>query len=215
VDTVQPPGLVRRLARKPITWVVVVALVIAAGVGLYLFQPWKIFTSSTIDEALPSGAVTSSAPAVPGTPTSMAPASPDSMAPAPGSMAPSPQPSPAGPVVLAEGTFVTQEHQTSGTAKVIRLADGSRVLRLENLSGSDGPDLHVWLTDQEAGGDWFKYDDARVVPLGKLKATHGNQNYAIPAAVQLGGLRSVVIWCDRFNVAFGSAPLPLPIRVIS
>jgi hypothetical protein len=35
----------------------------------------------------------------------------------------------------------------------------------------------------------------------------GNQNYAIPAVVDLADFRSVSIWCDRFNVSFGTAPL--------
>ena len=82
-------------------------------------------------------------------------------------------------------------------------------MRLEGLASSDGPDLHVWVTDQPSGGEWGSYDDGRYLALGKLKATHGNQNYAIPADAELGGLRSVVIWCDRFNVAFGTAPVDL------
>ena len=105
--------------------------------------------------------------------------------------------------------FVSQEHETTGSATVLQLADGSRFLRLENFSSSDGPDLHIWLTDQPAGGDWHAYDDGRYVPLGSLKATGGNQNYEIPADVDLAGLRSVVVWCVRFAVAFGSADLPL------
>lgn len=110
-------------------------------------------------------------------------------------------------MVLAEGRFVTQEHQTVGAARVIQLADGARFVRLEDFSTSDGPDLHVWITDQAAGGDWGKYDDGRYVTLGELKATDGDQNYAIPPGTDLSGLTSVVIWCDRFNVAFGSATL--------
>ena len=43
--------------------------------------------------------------------------------------------------------------------------------------------------------------------LGDLKATDGNQNYAVPVGTDLSGLTSVVIWCDRFDVAFGSAPI--------
>jgi hypothetical protein len=35
----------------------------------------------------------------------------------------------------------------------------------------------------------------------------GNQNNAIPAGVDLADFRSVSIWCDRFNVSFGTAPL--------
>ena len=70
--------------------------------------------------------------------------------------------------------------------------------------------MHVWVTDQQAGGDdWGKYDDGRYLELGSLKGTDGNQNYAIPADADLAGLSSVVIWCDRFNVAFGSAAVTL------
>jgi hypothetical protein len=35
----------------------------------------------------------------------------------------------------------------------------------------------------------------------------GNQNYPVPASVDLASYRSVVIWCDRFNATFGSADL--------
>jgi Electron transfer DM13 len=182
----------RRRVRGPVLAVLAVlaaVAVVATGVGLWAFQPWKLLTSSTLDEAPPTVAEPVASPTT-----------------GPGVQPPSPSVRPA---VLAEGSFVSQEHQTSGAAKVLALPDGSHVLRLEGLASSDGPDLHVWLTDQQAGGDWRKYDDGRYVALGKLKATSGNHNYAIPAGFDLAGLRSVVIWCDRFNVAFGSAPLSL------
>ena len=92
---------------------------------------------------------------------------------------------------------------------VRHLADGRKVLRLQDLDTSDGPDLHVWITDQPSGGRWGSYDDGRYVKLGMLKANRGNQNYVIPADAELTGLTSVVIWCDRFNVAFGTAPVDL------
>lgn len=186
---------------------------LALVVGLWAFQPWKAFTSSTVDEALPGAVPTSQLEAsverVPPSGTadgSTADGTVVSPSAAPGA---TPNRAPAAPVVLAEGSFVNQEHDTSGVAKVIELVDGSRVVRLEGFSTSDGPDVHVWLTEQDAGGSWGKYDDGRHVKLGKLKGTNGNQNYAVPADVDLAGLRSVVIWCDRFNVAFGSAPLRL------
>lgn len=173
-----------RLLRKPLTWVVLGVVVAGLVVGLALFEPWRAFTSSRVDEALPV-AVTDDTP-------DDAPENPPR------------------PAVLAEGKFATQEHATTGTARVLQLPDGSRVLRLESFSTSDGPDVHVWLaTTQAAGNDWHAYDDGRHVPLGELKATDGNHNYAIPANADLDGLRSAVIWCDRFNVAFGSAPLVL------
>ena len=154
---------------RPILITVGPVAVVALAVGLWAFQPWKVFTHSTVDEALPA--------------------------------------QPAQPAVLAQGSFVSQEHETSGFAKVVQLADGSRYLRLENFATSDGPDVHVLLTDQPASADWKSYDRGRYIPLGKLKATNGNQNYPIPPDAELAGMRSVSIWCDRFNVSFGSAPL--------
>jgi hypothetical protein len=180
-----------RLLRKPVTWVVVVVVVAGLGVGLALFEPWRLFTSSRVDEPVPVAA------------SAGAPSSPSS---SPSSSVATPAP---GPEVLAEGTFVSQEHETSGTARILQLPDGKRILRLEGFSTSDGPDVHVWLSAAKAGGDWHTADDGRHVALGELKATDGNHNYAIPADAKLEGLRSAVIWCDRFSVAFGSAPLSL------
>ncbi|WP_179956896.1 DM13 domain-containing protein [Amycolatopsis anabasis] len=174
------------LRRRWVQAVLAVAAVVAVA-ALVLFEPWRAFTRSAVDEALPAAA-----PAAPSSSASV------------GTSAP-----PAAPRELAGGAFVSQEHETRGRARVLELGDGSRVLRLEDFATSDGPDVHVWLTDQAAGGGWGTYDDGRAVKLGKIKATDGNQNYAIPPDASLPGLRSVVIWCDRFNVAFGSAALTL------
>jgi hypothetical protein len=68
----------------------------------------------------------------------------------------------------------------------------------------------VWLSDAPVlpGTDgWFVFDDGEYVDLGALKGNVGNQNYAIPADVDLTDLSSVTIWCDRFNVSFGAAEL--------
>lgn len=192
-----------RSRRRTIVLVLAPLAVLAAVIGLWAFQPWKVFTHSTIDEALPS--VSSQPPAAvePGAPAGSGEPSASSVS------GPLPAPPASAPGLLAEGAFVSQEHETSGVAKVVALPDGSRVLRLENFSTSDGPDVHVWLAEQAAGAGLNSYDDGRYVKLGKIKATSGNQNYPIPAEASLAGLRSVVIWCDRFNVAFGSAPLAL------
>ncbi|TLG15644.1 DM13 domain-containing protein [Nocardia cyriacigeorgica] len=173
--------VVKRLARSPLTWVLAVIIVVGLGIGLAYFQPWRLFTSTTVDEAVP----TVSAPVSPGAP-------------------------PAEPQVLARGALISHEHDTSGTVVVLRLPDGSRVLRLENLDTSDGPDLHVWLSDAPvlSGRDgWGVFDDGAYRDLGKLRGNKGNQNYPIPAEVDLTQLTSVSIWCDRFNVSFGAAVL--------
>jgi hypothetical protein len=178
--------------RKPLVIMTAVLLLAGLAVGLALFEPWRLVTDSTVDEAAPS---TSSTPTA-ATPTATA--------------SPADQPTDAPrDRVLARGEFEDAEHGTDGIAKVLELADGRRFVRLEGLATSDGPDLHVWITDQPSGGDWGSYDDGRYVRLGELKANNGNQNYEIPADADLSGLSSVVIWCDRFNVAFGTAPVRL------
>lgn len=171
-------------------WAALVAVAVLA-VGLWAFEPWRLFTSSEIDEAPPASTAAAEPTATEGSEATDEPAG---------------QPA---DIELSSGRFVDAEHDTSGTARVLALADGRRFVRLEGLATSDGPDLHVWLTDQPSGGSWSSYDDGRYLKLGELKATHGNQNYEIPADAQLDGLASVVIWCDRFNVAFGTAPVSL------
>jgi hypothetical protein len=174
--------------RKWLVGVLCLVVVAVLAVGLWAFEPWRLFTSSEIDEALPT-------------------ASPSATSTTGMSNGPTTSPSTTESRELASGAFESAEHTTSGAVRIVELADGRRFVRLEQLDSSDGPDLHVWITDQPSGGEWGSYDDGRYVALGELKATHGNQNYAIPDGTDLTGLRSVVIWCDRFNVAFGTAPV--------
>lgn len=188
--------------RTPAVATVAVAVVVLA-VALPLFQPWRLFTDKVVDEALPGTdpiSMTSSS-SVPPTISGERSTPPASAA---------PKSTPTSPVRLSTGTFVTHEHDTRGTVSIVRLADGSRVLRLEGLDTSDGPDLEVWLSDArvlEGKAGWHVFDDGRYRSLGQLKGNRGNQNYVIPAGVELDGFRSVSIWCNRFNVSFGAAEL--------
>lgn len=108
--------------------------------------------------------------------------------------------------MLAEGAFQGLEHPTSGTAQLLDLADGRRFLRLENLDTSNGPDLRVYLSEIPASDDWYAYGE-RFIDLGPLKGNRGDQNYEVPAGTDLSAYQSAVIWCRRFTVGFGVAPL--------
>lgn len=110
------------------------------------------------------------------------------------------------PRAITAGTFVSLDHGTSGRVRVLELGDGSRVVRLEGLETSNGPDLYVYLTTNAAAGDEGAFDDD-YVNLGRLKGNVGDQNYDVPADTDLSRYRSVVIWCDRFDSAFGAADL--------
>ena len=110
-----------------------------------------------------------------------------------------------GPVALLSGEFTSRDHQTSGTATVYELPDGSLTLRFEDLATDNGPDLFVYLDDDPGDAPADAYDDG--TNLGRLKGNIGNQNYDVPPGTDLDVLRTVVIWCDRFASPFGTVEL--------
>jgi hypothetical protein len=183
--------IVATLKRHPVrSGTVAVVLGAVVAFGLYWFAPWNLFVDTRVDEALPG---VERPPAATGAVVGDAPGS---------------DPQGAVEVVrLAEGAFASLEHETSGTALVVELADGTRYLRLEGLETSNGPDLRVYLSSVPAQDDWYVYDDDEYVDLGGLKGNLGSSNYLIPAGTDLSGFRSAVIWCRRFSVGFGVAPL--------
>ena len=154
------------------------AIVVVAG-GWYAFRPERLFVNTTVNESL--GAVT---PAGATAPTGAAT-----------------------PTTLAMGSFHSNAHDTRGTATVIDLGDGRRVLRLANFATSNGPDVRIYLVAAPDVQDNATVKTAGFVELGPMKGNIGDQNYDIPATVDLSNFRTVTVWCKRFSVNFGSAPL--------
>ena len=111
------------------------------------------------------------------------------------------------PLVLFSGRFHSVAHETRGTATVHQLADGQRVLRLTEFLTSNGPDVRVYLVAAGDARDNETVKKAGFVDLGKLKGNEGDQNYQIPADLDLSKYRAVTIWCRRFSVNFATAPL--------
>ena len=100
------------------------------------------------------------------------------------------------------GNFVSAGdgfHNAEGVAKIIQLADGTDILRLENFKATNGPDLYVYLSTDKTNAD--------IVNLGRLKGNIGNQNYLIPAGTDITKYNTALIWCRAFSVIFGSAQL--------
>lgn len=109
-------------------------------------------------------------------------------------------------VVAASGTFVGADnfHQGEGTATIFQQGD-QRVLRFEEFSVTNGPDLRVLLSTSP--NPTSRSDLGDYIDLGSLKGNMGNQNYEIPADVDLSQYQSVVIYCQPFHVLFSSASL--------
>jgi hypothetical protein len=108
---------------------------------------------------------------------------------------------------LASGQFRSGAHETKGTATVFQLADGKKTLRLTDFATSNGPDVHVYLVAARDARDNDAVTKAGFIDIGSLKGNIGDQNYDLPADTDLGKYRAVTIWCKRFNVNFGTAPL--------
>ena len=107
-----------------------------------------------------------------------------------------------GPVVVSSGTFVDADavHKGSGTASIYE-NNGEQLLRFEDFSVTNGPDLRVLLA-RDANNL-----DAGYIELARLKGNMGNQNYDIPANVDVNDYNHVVIYCKPFHVLFSSAVL--------
>jgi hypothetical protein len=114
---------------------------------------------------------------------------------------------PAAPTAVLSGAFHGVAHETKGTAALYELDGGKRVLRLTNFETSNGPDVRVLLVAAADAADNDTVKNSAPIELGKLKGNVGDQNYDVPAGVDLSKYRAVTIWCNRFSVNFGTAPL--------
>ena len=160
------------------TAIIGLAIVAVAG-GWYAFRPERLFVNQTVNESL--GAVMDTADTKASTVIA--------------------------PTTLATGSFHSNAHDTRGTATILSLSDGRRVLRLTNFATSNGPDVRVYLVAAPDVQDNATVKTAGFVELGPMKGNIGDQNYEIPSTVDLASYRTVTIWCKRFSVNFGSAPL--------
>jgi hypothetical protein len=112
--------------------------------------------------------------------------------------------------ILAQGDIYDVAHEGKGTATVYRLGDGSTILRFEEFEVVNGPELHVYLAPDDPVPNNVGVELAGAVDLGLLKGNIGDQNYKIPASLDISQYRSVVIWCQPFRVPFNAAPLVAP-----
>jgi hypothetical protein len=156
----------------------VIGLVVLGGIGWYLFRPELLFVNKRVNEELA---------AVPATSAMAAEATV--------------------PAALAAGQFHSVSHETKGTATIHNLGGGHRVLRLTDFATSNGPDVRVYLVAAADAKDNETVTKAGFVELGELKGNEGDQNYDVPADLDLTKYRAVTIWCRRFGVNFATAPL--------
>lgn len=194
------PGL---LAAGAVAAVAVVAFV------LWWFQPQALFIDRTVDEEFPAAEGPDTAADDDGEASedgTAGPAEDDPVQEPEESETPEEDATDAPRALFAGGFESRGNYTVTGEATVYELEDGRLTLRLEPFESTNGPDLFVYLTaadhadPDEALGEDF-------VDLGQLRGNIGNQNYEIPAGVDLDTYDTVAIWCRRFTVGFGTADL--------
>ena len=113
------------------------------------------------------------------------------------------------PTKLKSGEFRDADsfHKGSGQALIFDLPGANKLLRLENFRVTNGPELHVILTQHPDPDRHSDLEEAGFVDLGLLKGNVGNQNYEIPEDVNVADQQSVVIYCYPFRVVFSVATL--------
>lgn len=114
---------------------------------------------------------------------------------------------------LARGTFRGGDavHHVEGSVRLLSGPEGA-ILRFENYSATSGPDVWVYLTRAETpvGTDDVEGGLRLAVPGGEdggHATLRGDFNVPLPAGTDVSEWRAVAVWCDRFNVLFGWAPL--------
>lgn len=209
---------------------VTIAVIVVGAATIYGISPY--FTESTIDEAIPTGAITQPKTA------EIKSTSNDSMEKSEvkkdDSMT---DKSMSEETMIEEKTMMEEEvmlKELTTDENMLEQVDSEMTESLMTYSGTfvgAGDGIHdaqgdaytIPLEDGSTvlrlenfqstnGPDLFVYlstDDSasEFINLGELKANKGNQNYKIPHDVDLSKYSNVLIWCKSFSVLFGSAEL--------
>ncbi len=195
---------IKTRTRKILTAAALIAAIPAIALAWWLASP--LFINTTVDEEFP---LTVSADIPEGFTREEVEDTMATMAKMDNTMTEPMMPAMSAAMVLSMGNFRDADsfHKGSGTATVYQLEDGSHVLRFEDFRVTNGPDLRVLLSkaaDVSDKGEFQQYD---YVELDRLKGNIGNQNYVIPADLDISAYGSVVIYCKPFHVLFSVAPL--------
>lgn len=102
-------------------------------------------------------------------------------------------------ILKYSGSFTSGPYGTTSGSAEIYLQNTTYVVKLNNLSTSNGPALHVYLSKEAMPINYFD--------LGNLKSISGNQVYSINGNPNFSEYKYISIHCVQYNHLFGSALL--------
>lgn len=105
------------------------------------------------------------------------------------------------PKIVHSGDFEKVDYDVSGSYKIIENGD-ERLLRIDNLHITNGPDLHFVLSNSNQA---FGNDDYEIISV--LPGNQGSYNVSIPEGLNIDDYEYLLIHCVRFSHTFASANL--------
>lgn len=115
------------------------------------------------------------------------------------------------PTLIGYGEFTSTDgsRPAGGVVRLFQLGTGEYLLRLENLSVTRGPGLHVYFTAAAAPRD-IAVIQSDFIDLGELRAQSGDLNYVIPADIDLRDYHGVVVFSPYFRQLYATSALTSP-----
>ena len=107
-----------------------------------------------------------------------------------------PSPSALGTRIMKAGTF--EGKHVSGSARLIKKTDGTRVLSLDGLYVEPAANLHIYLVESEPKDG---------IDLGTLVSKKGSYQYTVPSDLNSALITRAVIYNPDKDLVWGSARL--------
>ncbi|MHB8718282.1 MAG: DM13 domain-containing protein [Candidatus Dormibacteria bacterium] len=129
---------------------------------------------------------------------------------APAAQPPPPALQDPGSHMLARGSVYGVDQQGQGSVALYRVADGSRLLRLENFYVTPNIDFELrfsTLLRPSSTADYLHSESALIAPLA---ITAGSLNFAVPSGVDTSRYHSMVVWCPQLTSVYAAASLSTP-----
>ena len=110
---------------------------------------------------------------------------------------------PSNSTVFKMGMFVSYAHGLDGTAALYVDPAGAKVLRFENFTMSQGPDVYVYLSKAN------NFSKANVIEVSKLTDGHSksNINFKVTSPSYTSDHKFVLVYCVQYNSLFGNTEL--------
>ena len=109
------------------------------------------------------------------------------------------------------GSFVSGEHPTLGTVRLVSEKEQTFIELDSDFKTSEmGPDLVVILhRSSDVIGSTnppaYPIQEGDYVIVAPLSQFSGTQRYVVPEGINVTEYKSIAIWCRKFNATFGAA----------